>query len=149
MTSETLLDDLSIGEMAASSGLSVHTLRYYERIGLIAPIPRLSSGHRRYSRETVELVESLSYLRAAGLSMEDMRTYIANLARGDVAAADHAALLNAHARSIEEQISQLRLRQSYIAAKAAYWQDVASGRAETPKAQRNIQRARELSKQLR
>jgi DNA-binding transcriptional MerR regulator len=149
MTSGVLADELSIGEMAAASGLSVHTLRYYERIGLIAPIPRLSSGHRRYSRETAERVESLSYLRAAGLSMEDMRIYLGNLDRGDLAAADHAALLSAHARSIGEQIEQLRIRQAYIEAKAAYWQAVADGSGETVDAQRTIQRARELSQRLR
>jgi DNA-binding transcriptional MerR regulator len=144
-----VLDELSIGDMAATSGLSVHTLRYYERIGLIAPIPRLSSGHRRYSRETVEVVESLSYLRAAGLSMDDMRTYLANLERGDAAAADHAALLGAHARTLAEQIGKLRVRQAYIEAKAGYWQAVADGNRDSPDAQATIGRARELAQQLR
>ena len=140
---------MSIGEMAASSGLSVHTLRYYERIGLIAPIPRLSSGHRRYSRDTVERVESLAYLRAAGLSLDDMRTYLRNLDRGDLAAADHATLLGAHAANLAAQIEQLHLRQAYLTAKAAYWQAIADGDAEAPATQRTIQRARELAKQLR
>jgi DNA-binding transcriptional MerR regulator len=147
--SEVRTDELTIGELAASSGLSVHTLRYYERIGLLAAIPRLSSGHRRYGPETVERVESLGYLRAAGLSLTDMRTYLRNLDRGDHAAADHAVLLGAHARSIGEQIEQLQLRQAYIEAKAAYWQAVADGESETDDAQQTIQRARELSKQLR
>jgi DNA-binding transcriptional MerR regulator len=143
------LDELSIGEMAASSGLSVHTLRYYERVGLLETIPRLSSGHRRYSPETVERVESLGYLRAAGLSIEDMRTYLRNLDRGDSAAADHAALLGAHSRTLAEQIEQLRVRQGYIEAKAAYWQAVADGEPDSESAQRSIQRARALAQQLR
>jgi DNA-binding transcriptional MerR regulator len=149
MTGDVRPDELSIGEMAASSGLSIHTLRYYERIGLIAPIPRLSSGHRRYSRETVERVESLGYLRAAGLSLDDMRTYLLNLDRGDVAAADHAALLFAHAARLREQIEDLRVRQTYIEAKAGYWQAVADGEGETPQAQGHLERARELGHHLR
>jgi DNA-binding transcriptional MerR regulator len=149
MAAETLADELSIGDMAATSGLSVHTLRYYERVGLIAPIPRLSSGHRRYSRATVERVESLSYLRAAGLSLDDMRTYLANLDRGDLAADDHAALLGAHAARLAEQIDHLRIRHAYIEAKAAYWQAVADGQQGTAGAQRSIERARQLSRQLR
>jgi DNA-binding transcriptional MerR regulator len=143
------LDELSIGEMAALSGLSIHTLRYYERIGLITSIPRSSSGHRRYSRETVERVESLAYLRAAGLGMDDMRVYLRNLDRGDLAAADHAALLGAHAANLAAQIEQLEVRQAYITAKAAYWQAVADGDRDTADAHRNIQRARELAQQLR
>jgi DNA-binding transcriptional MerR regulator len=149
MTSEVQPNELSIGEMAAASGLSIHTLRYYERIGLIAPIPRLASGHRRYSRQTVERVESLGYLRAAGLSMDDMRTYLRNLDRGDLAAVDHAELLYAHARRIGEQIEELRLRQAYIEAKAGYWQAVGDGEADTPAAQRSLDRARELALSLR
>jgi DNA-binding transcriptional MerR regulator len=149
VTSDVLAEELTIGELAASSGLSVHTLRYYERIGLIAPIPRSASGHRRYRRETVERVESLSYLRAAGLSLDDMRTYLRNLDRGDGAAADHAALLGAHASSIAKQVEQLQVRRHYIEAKAAYWQAVADGEQNTEGARRSIQRARKLSQQLR
>jgi len=49
---------LTIQEMSQQSGLSAYTLRYYERIGLLKPIPRnQSSGHRLYSPETVALVE--------------------------------------------------------------------------------------------
>jgi DNA-binding transcriptional MerR regulator len=139
---------LTIGEMAAASGLSIHTLRYYERIGVIAPIPRHSSGHRRYSRETAERVESLAYLRAAGVSMEDMRTYVANLDLGDAAAGEHAAMLSAHAQTIADQIARLEVRRAYIDAKATYWQAVADGRGDSPAAQASIRRARELSTRL-
>jgi MerR family transcriptional regulator, aldehyde-responsive regulator len=148
MATRTATAEMTIGEMAAASGLSIHTLRYYERIGLIAPIPRLSSGHRRYSQDTAERVESLGYLRAAGMSMDDMRKYIGNLDLGDAAAGEHAAMLHAHAESIGAQIERLRVRQAYIEAKGAYWQAVANGKRESPAAQRNIKRARDLSRQL-
>jgi len=83
--------------MAARSGRSEHTLRYYERIGLIRPIPRHdSSGRRRYSPETAEAAENLAYLRAAGLPLEDMRTFLVLRARGDGAAAEQKALFAAH-----------------------------------------------------
>jgi MerR family transcriptional regulator, aldehyde-responsive regulator len=140
---------MPIKDIAAASGLSIHTLRYYERIGLIEPVPRLASGHRRYSRETVERVESLSDLRASGLSIEDMRTYLRNRDRGESAAADHARLLGAHAREIARDIERLKVKRDYIAAKAAYWQAVAEGKGQSPEGQRSIELARELSKQLR
>jgi MerR family transcriptional regulator, aldehyde-responsive regulator len=149
VTQGVLHDEMAIKDLAAASGLSIHTLRYYERIGLIGPVPRLASGHRRYSRETAERVESLSYLRATGLSIEDMRTYLRNVDRGESAAADHAKLLGAHAEEIAKDIERLEIQRDYITAKAAYWQAVADGVGESPKAQRSIERARELSKQLR
>lgn len=79
-----LLAELTIQEMARQSGLSEHTLRYYERIGLLTPIPRDgSSGHRRFPPETVQLVESLACLRGTGMTVADMRHYLQLNERGD------------------------------------------------------------------
>lgn len=123
-------DALTIGDMAARSGLSEHTLRYYERIGLIQPIPRdNSSGHRRYSPETALLVESLACLRAAGLPLEDMRTFLALHARGNAAAAEQKALLTAHKAVIEKEIGRQQRRLKYLEAKVAYWGAVEAGDA--------------------
>ncbi len=73
--------------MARQSGLSEHTLRYYERIGLLTPISRdRSSSHRRYSAETVGIVESLSCLRGTGMPLEDIRTFLNLRQQGSLAA---------------------------------------------------------------
>src|SRR5260221_13395531 len=67
---------LTIKQMAAQSGMSEYTLRYYEKIGLIQPIPRDgSSGHRRYSAATAQMVEALACLRASGLSLDEMNHF--------------------------------------------------------------------------
>lgn len=85
---------LTIQQMTARSGLSEYTLRYYEKVGLIMPIPREgSSGHRRYSAETAQLVEQLACLRASGLPLEEMRRYIRLRAHGDAAAAEQKRCL--------------------------------------------------------
>ena len=146
---ELLNDYLSIGELSSLTGLSIHTLRYYERIGLIEPVPRLSSGHRAYSRDTVQRAEALGYLRATGLGVEDMRSYLRSVERGDAAAGDVAGLLARHAQTIADQIKQLELRRAYIEAKAAYWHAVAVGLGDSEEAQRSLQRARDLLGQLR
>ncbi|WP_246035710.1 MerR family transcriptional regulator [Dictyobacter kobayashii] len=58
--------------------MSIPTLRYYEDIGLLPAVRRdTSSGHRRYSADAVQLIESLANLRAVGMSIEEMRTYLA------------------------------------------------------------------------
>ena len=141
--------DLSIGDIAAETGLSIHTLRYYERIGLVPPVPRSPSGHRRYSSETLDRVEALSYLRASGMRVEDMRTYLSNLELGDAAAADHAVLLEAHARKLDHDIVRLQVRHDYIAAKGAFWKVVAELGRDSPEARNHIERAQSLSKLLR
>jgi DNA-binding transcriptional MerR regulator len=149
VTTELLTDDLTIGELSSITSLSIHTLRYYEKIGLIEPVPRLSSGHRSYGRATVVRAEALSYLRATGMSVEDMRSYLRSVNQGDSAAADLADLLSAHALRIAEQIKQLEVRRAYIEAKAAYWKAVAKGQGASNAAQRHLQRARELSGELK
>ena len=113
---------LTIKQMAAQSGISEYTLRYYEKIGLIQPIPRDgSSGHRRYSAETARVVETLACIRASGLSLDEMRQYLRLREHGDEAAAEQKALFLAHAEKVEEEIRQLEIRQRYLRGKVAYW----------------------------
>lgn len=113
---------LTIQQMADQSGLSEHTLRYYEKIGLIALIPRdASSGHRRYSAETAQTVETLAGLRTSGLSIDNMRRYFQLRHRGDAAAVEQKALFMAHAEKVAEEIRQPQIRQRYLDNKVAYW----------------------------
>ena len=113
---------LTIQQMAAQSGMSEYTLRYYEKIGLIKPIPRDgSSGHRRYSAETAQMVEALSCLRASGLSLDDMWRYLQLREHGDEAAAEQKALFLAYAKEVEDEIRKLTIRQRYLSGKVAYW----------------------------
>ena len=74
---------MTIAEAAARCGLPESTLRYWERIGLVNRVERdASSGHRRYRPEDVATLETLGNLRAVGLSIEDMRAYLASARRG-------------------------------------------------------------------
>jgi MerR family transcriptional regulator, aldehyde-responsive regulator len=89
-------DGFTIAETVARCGLPESTLRYWERIGLVRPIERdASSHHRRYSREDVATLETLANLRAVGLSIEDMRAYLAGARRCEEAAGDQRALFEA------------------------------------------------------
>ncbi|WP_199189916.1 MerR family transcriptional regulator [Mycobacterium sp. ENV421] len=89
MPTTPLTRDLTIQEVSRQSGLTESALRYYERIGLIEPVPRDdSSGHRRYPPALVDAIESLSCLRSTGMSVQNMRAYVDNIRRGTAAAAD-------------------------------------------------------------
>ena len=115
-------DGFTIAETVARSGLPESTLRYWERIGLVRPIERdASSHHRRYSREDVATLETLANLRAVGLSIEDMRAYLAGARRGDEAAGEQRALFEAHARRLADDMIALELRRSYLDLKVQYW----------------------------
>ncbi len=112
----------AIQDVSRRSGLSEPTLRYYEQVGLVGPIDRdKNSGHRRYRTENLRTLEGLACLRAVGVGIEDMRTYQANRARGQEAAAEQRDLLLRHAERIEAEIAAQHARLGYLREKAAMW----------------------------
>src|SRR5262245_53773005 len=74
---------LSIADAAESSGLSAHTLRYYERAGLLEPVSRNGSGHRRYRDTDLELIAFLAKLRATGMPIRKVRRYAELMTAGE------------------------------------------------------------------
>jgi DNA-binding transcriptional MerR regulator len=63
----TVATDLTVAEAANETGVSAHTLRYYERAGLLPPVERNGSGHRRFTAEDVEWVVMITRLRSTGM----------------------------------------------------------------------------------
>lgn len=139
---------LTIREMAAQSGMSEHTLRYYERIGLINPIQRDdSSGHRRYSSDIVGLIEGLSCLRKTGLSIDEMRKSLLLHKQGPGTAAQQKELFLAHQKRIEEEMEILEIRRKYLEGKVAYWSAIENG--DIAGAEKAAVANKELSKKLK
>jgi DNA-binding transcriptional MerR regulator len=116
---------LSIAEAAKATGLSPHTLRYYEQIGLIAPVDR-RSGARRYGDADMRWLEFLVRLRATGMSMRDMQRYAELLRQGQVpdSLAERQTLLEEHARSLEADMRTLGETLEYIRKKIRIYQDL-------------------------
>lgn len=80
----TLHEGYAISDVAVRTGLSVHTLRYYERAGLMPwPIDRSSSTHRRYTDADVNWVVFLTRLRATDMSIQTLKDYTELAKRGD------------------------------------------------------------------
>jgi len=100
--------DLSIGEVAQRSGLSVHALRFYEREGLFAnPVRRLPSGHRIYHEEDLEWLAICTKLRSSGMSLATIRNYIELVRQGPGNEHERLALLRRHENHVEAQIREL------------------------------------------
>ena len=128
MDARTTEREYTIKEAAALTGLPASTLRYYESIGVIAPVSRgASSGHRVYDEDDLDQLTWVACLAATGLSVSDMKQYVANGRRGPEAAAEQVALLEAQAARLEREAEHLKLRQRYVSLKVAYWSAVAAG----------------------
>ncbi len=101
------MEGYSIQQAAEHTGVSVHTLRYYERIGLMSPIQRVSSGHRRYSEDDLGWVHMLTLLRATGMPIEQMQRFAVYVWEGNHTIPDRLVLLEQHEREVVEQIAGL------------------------------------------
>ena len=116
---------LTIAEAAKATGLTAHTLRYYEQIGLIATVGR-RSGARRYSPEDMRWLAFLIRLKATGMPIRDMRRY-AELLRQDNErenAAERQAMLEDHARRLEADMRTMGETLDYIREKIRRCQEL-------------------------
>ena len=74
---------MKISEVSEQSGLSIDTLRYYEKIGLLPPVNRTESGIRDFNELDVRRVGFIKCMRAAGLPVEVLIDYYALVQQGD------------------------------------------------------------------
>ncbi|MFJ1569691.1 MerR family transcriptional regulator [Streptomyces erythrochromogenes] len=116
--------DLSIGEVAERSGLSVHALRFYEREGLFAnPVRRLSNGRRIYHQEDLEWLAICTKLRSSGMSLAMIRQYIELVRQGPGNEHERLELLRRHERDMEARIRELREALDVMRHKVRIYQD--------------------------
>jgi DNA-binding transcriptional MerR regulator len=99
-------DTLSISDAAVATGVSAHTLRYYERAGLIDPVGRAGSTHRRYTGVEIEWVVFLTKLRSTGMPIRRMRDYADLVRRGAGNEAERLALLEEHRVNVRAQLEE-------------------------------------------
>jgi DNA-binding transcriptional MerR regulator len=97
---------LSISEAAERTGLSAHTLRYWERAGLLEPISRNGSGHRRYAEEDLERIQFLTKLRATGMPIRQVRRYAELIKGGAATNKERLELLETHRKSVLAQLEE-------------------------------------------
>ena len=148
MSSSTIEQTCTIKEAAALTGLPASTLRYYESIGVIAPITRgESSKHRVYTAEDLDLLTWVACLSATGMSVSDMKKYVTNRDAGPSAARDQVALLTAQRDHLADEAARLVVRQQYVQLKIDYWLAVDAG--DTDRADLLAGEARSLADQLK
>lgn len=115
---------LSIDEVVRRTGLSAHTLRYYERIGLIAPIRRAPGGQRRYAASDMAWIEFLLRLRATHMPIGKMQTFAKLRAAGDSTVPERRQMLQAHLADVLAQIEAMRQSAAALQAKIAHYRSM-------------------------
>jgi DNA-binding transcriptional MerR regulator len=108
ITATTPDEGLSIAEAAERTGLTAHTLRYYERAGLLLEVDRdASSGHRRYSDRDIEWITLCTRLRSTGMPIRRIRAYADLVRAGEGNELERLEILEAHRREVIDRIAEL------------------------------------------
>jgi DNA-binding transcriptional MerR regulator len=119
----TLVDEtLSISQAAERTGLSTHTLRYYEREGLmLSGIDRASSTHRRYTDGDIVWVDFLTKLRSTAMPISKVREYVDLARQGSSTNRARLELLEAHRRTVLAQLAEMNQSLAAIDHKIAFY----------------------------
>lgn len=121
----------TVQEAALLTGLSEHTLRYYERVHLIPDVRRDSSSrHRRYTQEDLRGIEFLKRMRATGMPIADMQRFVRLRMQGEDTTAERIAMLEAHRQRVQVQIAELQSHLAAIDYKIENYQQLELGRLE-------------------
>ena len=105
---------MTITEVSKKYELSADTLRYYERIGLIPPVPRNKSGVRAYDEESCRWIELMKCMRRAGVQIEALIEYVALFQQGDATVDARKNLLIEQRNQLAERMEDIQLSMSRL-----------------------------------
>lgn len=114
----------TIGEVSALTGLTTHTLRFYEQEGIFfAPVRRNASGRRLFTAEEVEWLKVCTRLRSSGMPLVDIRRYAQLVLAGSGNEHERLAILRGHEERVKRQVADLQEALSVIHHKVEIYLD--------------------------
>lgn len=116
-------DRYTISEVAACTGMSAHTLRWYERIGLMPHVDRSHTGQRRFTNRDLDWLGLVGKLRLTGMPVADMVRYAELVRAGEHTFAERRELLETTRREVRRRIAELRDTLSVLDYKISIYAD--------------------------
>lgn len=98
---------MNIKEFSLQVGVCPHTIRFYEKNGVLSSVQRLANGHRHFTDKDVRWMEFVLRLNHTGMPLDKIRHYAALREQGKTTVAQRQALLEEHAQDLSENIEQL------------------------------------------
>lgn len=123
-------DYFTPGEIATRFDLTLDTLRYYEKAGLLRRVDRAPSGHRRYRVDDVELLHLVRCLRETDMPIARLRDFAELVRAGDHTIPERVKVLQSHRHGLDAHIARLQERQETIRHKIDYYLGVLAERPE-------------------
>ena len=126
------MDEYTIDQASAATGVTKHTLRYYEREGLLPAVGKAPSGHRRYSPGDLEWVRFLQLLRATGMPIREMKEFVALTHAGDHTIPDRIAVLERYHTALVQRMTDDRAHLALLDRKLGIYRDIVAAEDATP-----------------
>jgi DNA-binding transcriptional MerR regulator len=123
-SAKTASGGLKIGEVAKRGGVSVETLRFYERQGLLGPPARTESGYRLYDEGVLEQLEFIRRAQALGFSLAEIARVIADRRAGQSPCAEVREIVRARLRELDERLAELQRYRGELAATLHEWDEI-------------------------
>lgn len=115
------MEEFTIQQVAKITNLTVHTLRYYERIGLLPPVTRTANGYRQFSAVDIEWIHFLTRLRDTGMPIRKMRQFAELRYCGSETVSERRMLLQEHWEEVNKHILELQQNVKAIEDKINYY----------------------------
>lgn len=125
-------DWYTIQQVAEMTGISAHTLRYYEKIGLLASVNRHDNGHRRYRQEDLGWIGFIKLLRETGMPIQQMLEFMDLARQGDGTFSERIDVLKKHRQMLFKRIAELQAHLDHLDEKIAYYQGRLDGAPRKP-----------------
>lgn len=98
----------SIQEVSQKTGLTAHTLRYYEKEGLLSGVERTQGGFRQYTDEDLERLSLICCLKNTGMSIQEIARFVQLTHEGDHTLEERVELLRAHRERVLERMEEMQ-----------------------------------------
>lgn len=115
---------LTINQVAKHTGLTAYTLRYYERIGLLAPVARAAGGQRLYAPTDMAWLEFLLRLRTTHMTIGKMQIFAKLRSDGDSTITDRRQMLESHLQEVHAEIIAMQNAVAALEEKIAHYQEL-------------------------
>ncbi|MCC8395988.1 MerR family transcriptional regulator [Paraburkholderia sp. MMS20-SJTR3] len=120
---------LTIGQVAAATGVSAHTLRYYEQAGLLRAVGRTDAGHRLYSPADLDWLQFVMRLKATGMPIASIKAFSELRAQGDSTYGARREMLTGHRDAVLAHIAELQANLAAIVDKIGWYESAAKNTA--------------------
>ena len=122
----------TIAQLSRLTGLSVHTLRYYEKEGLIPQVKREAGGRRLYGEDDLEWLAVVFCLKRSGMEISEIKDYMRLCRQGDKSLPQRLEMFKLRREKVEDKIKELERTLEAVNYKIQYYQDAIQSGGESP-----------------